>query len=233
MEYTDSYKAFCDRLRINRKLSDYNQAQIADMLEMTRVEYANKESGRSMITGKDLRIINDLGMDIDQLLVDVKRVNNSQTLLHIIQSYKDKTEREYIKGVITEHVLYMCETHSDRLSEDVLRNIKMLRAIDKATANDDESILRCIRDVNGITDQMVISEALGITRYKYSKIENKKEYPDAMVLIGLYEQYKYLPSIYLDIYDVQIEILDDIYDCLSKEERDIIVRFVDSLKQFI
>lgn len=110
MEYTGSYKAFCDRLRINRKLSGYNQAQIADMLEMTRVEYANKESGRSMITGKDLKRINDLGMDIDQLLVDAKRVNNSHTLLHIIQSYEGNTEREYIKGVITEHVLYMCET---------------------------------------------------------------------------------------------------------------------------
>lgn len=233
MEYTGSYKAFCDRLRINRKLSGYNQAQIADMLEMTRVEYANKESGRSMITGKDLKRINDLGMDIDQLLVDAKRVNNSHTLLHIIQSYEGNTEREYIKGVITEHVLYMCETRVGVLSDNVAGNLKMLKAMDKAAANDDESILRCLRDVNGITDQMVISEALGITRYKYSKIENKKEYPDAMVLIGLYEQYKYLPSIYLDIYDVQIEMLDNIYDRLSHEEQEIIVRFVNSLKQFI
>lgn len=128
---------------------------------------------------------------------------------------------------------YICVKRVGVLSDNVAGNLKMLKAMDKAAANDDESILRCLRDVNGITDQMVISEALGITRYKYSKIENKKEYPDAMVLIGLYEQYKYLPSIYLDIYDVQIEMLDNIYDRLSHEEQEIIVRFVNSLRQFI
>lgn len=233
MGYTDKYKAFCDRLRINRKLSDYNQAQMAEKLGMTRVEYANKESGRSMITGQDLRKINCIGMDIDQLLVDVKKSVNSQTLLNIIKAYKDNAAREYLKNVITEHLLYMCETHFDEMSQNMIENIKILRAIDKATVNSDESILRCVRDVNGITDQMVISEALGISRYKYSKIENNKEYPDAMVLIGLYEQYKYLPSIYLDIYDVQIEMLDNIYERLSHEEQEIIVRFVNSLKQFI
>ena len=64
-------------------------------------------------------------------------------------------------------------------------------------------MLKCIRDVNGITDQLMISEDLGISRYKYSKIENNKEYPDAMVLIRLYELYGYLPTMYLDLYDVR------------------------------
>ena len=53
MEYTDSYRAFCERLKISRKLLDYDQVRMASELDMTRDEYANKETGRTMITGTD------------------------------------------------------------------------------------------------------------------------------------------------------------------------------------
>ena len=57
MEYTDSYRAFCERLKISRKLLGYDQVRMASDLDMTRDEYANKESGRTMITGTDLKKI--------------------------------------------------------------------------------------------------------------------------------------------------------------------------------
>ena len=51
MEYTDSYRAFCERLKISRKLLDYDQVRMASELDMTRDEYVNKETGRTMVTG--------------------------------------------------------------------------------------------------------------------------------------------------------------------------------------
>ena len=80
MEYTDSYRAFCERLKISRKLLDYDQVRMASELDMTRDEYVNKETGRTMVTGTDLKKINDMGMDIDKLLVNVDRNVNCQIL---------------------------------------------------------------------------------------------------------------------------------------------------------
>lgn len=103
MEYTDRYKAFCKRMSIYRKLMDYDQAKMAVRVGMTTPEYSNREAGRSMVSGIDLRKFSDSGADID----------------------KDSTK---------------------------------------------DSMLKCIRDVNGITDQQVISDNLGISRFKYSKL---------------------------------------------------------------
>ena len=55
-------------------------------------------------------------------------------------------------------------------------------------------MLKCIRDVNGITDQQVISDNLGISRFKYSKIENNKELPDCNGSYKALDLYGYVPS---------------------------------------
>ncbi len=233
MEYTDSYRAFCERLKISRKLLDYDQVRMASELDMTRDEYANKETGRTMITGTDLKKINNIGMDIDKLLVNVERNVNCQILKGKVAAFNNTAEIEYVKGVVTEYMLYMCEQHLDDFTENVLKNIRILKAFDNVSLKPAGSMLKCVRDINGITDQLMISEELGISRYKYSKIENNKEYPDAMVLIRLYELYGYLPTMYLDLYDVRIEMLDNIYDSMEIREQDLIIKFVDNLRQFV
>lgn len=233
MEYTDSYRAFCERLKISRKLLDYDQVRMASELDMTRDEYVNKETGRTMVTGTDLKKINDIGMDIDKLLVNVDRNVNCQILKGKVATFNNTSEIEYVKGVVTEYMLYLCEQHLDDFTENVLKNIRILKAFDNVSSKPAGSMLKCVRDINGITDQLMISEELGISRYKYSKIENNKEYPDAMVLIRLYELYGYLPTMYLDLYDVRIEMLDNIYDSMEIREQDLIIKFVDNLRQFV
>ena len=240
MEYTDSYRAFCERLKISRKLLDYDQVRMASELDMTRDEYVNKETGRTMVTGTDLKKINDMGMDIDKLLVNVDRNVNCQILKGKVATFNNTSEIEYVKGVVTEYMLYLCEQHLDDFTENVLKNIRILKAFDNVSSKPAGSMLKCVRDINGITDQLMISEELGISRYKYSKIENNKEYPDAMVLIRLYELYGYLPTMYLDLYtmyldlyDVRIEMLDNIYDSMEIREQDLIIKFVDNLRQFV
>ena len=174
-----------------------------------------------------------MGMDIDKLLVNVDRNVNCQILKGKVATFNNTSEIEYVKGVVTEYMLYLCEQHLDDFTENVLKNIRILKAFDNVSSKPAGSMLKCVRDINGITDQLMISEELGISRYKYSKIENNKEYPDAMVLIRLYELYGYLPTMYLDLYDVRIEMLDNIYDSMEIREQDLIIKFVDNLRQFV
>lgn len=231
MEYTEHYKAFCKRMSIYRKLMNYDQVAMAARVGMTTPEYSNRESGRSMVSGNDLKKLWDSGADIDKLLVDVDEKPCGHMISSAIDTFGDESKKEYVRGVVSEHVLYMCEQKSDGFSDDMLKNIQLLRAIDKDSTK--ESMLKCIRDVNGITDQQVISDNLGISRYKYSKIENNKEFPDAMVLIRLYQQYGYLPSMFLNLYDVRDRLLDYIFDSMSEKDQEIILSFINNLKKFV
>ena len=204
MEYTDRYKAFCKRMSIYRKLMDYDQAKMAVRVGMTTPEYSNREVGRSMVSGIDLRKFSDSGVDIDKMLVDVDEKPCRHVISSEIETFGEESKKEYIR---------------------------LLKSIDKDSTKD--SMLKCIRDVNGITDQQVISDNLGISRFKYSKIENNKELPDAMVLIRLYDLYGYVPSMYLNLYDVRGRLLDYIFDSMSEKDQKIIMNFINNLKEFV
>lgn len=231
MEYTDYYKAFCKRMSIDRKMKNYDQSAMAERVGMTTPEYSNMESGRSMVSGTDLKKLWDSGADIDKLLVDVEEKPCRHVISSEIDTFGDESKKEYVRGVVSEHVLYMCEQKLDSFSDEIVKDIQLLRAVDKDSTK--ESMLKCIRDVNDITDQQVISDNLGISRYKYSKIENNKEFPDAMVLIRLYQQYGCLPSMFLNLYDVRDRLLDYIFDSMSENDQKIILSFIGNLRKFV
>ena len=186
MEYTDRYKAFCKRMSIYRKLMDYDQAKMAVRVGMTTPEYSNREAGRSMVSGIDLRKFSDSGADIDKMLVDVDEKPCRYVISSEIETFGEESKKEYVRGVVSEHILYMCEKKIADFSDETVKYIRLLKSIDKDSTKD--SMLKCIRDVNGITDQQVISDNLGISRFKYSKIENNKElkYKKVEYLTGLY-----------------------------------------------
>ena len=231
MEYTDYYKAFCKRMSIYRKLMDYDQAKMAVRVGMTTPEYSNREAGRSMVSGIDLRKFSDSGADIDKMLVDVDEKPCRYEISSEIETFGEESKKEYVRGVVSEHILYMCEKKIADFSDETVKYIRLLKSIDKDSTKD--SMLKCIRDVNGITDQQVISDNLGISRFKYSKIENNKELPDAMVLIRLYDLYGYVPSMYLNLYDVRGRLLDYIFDSMSEKDQKIIMNFINNLKEFV
>lgn len=231
MEYTEYYKAFCKRVSIYRKLLGYDQGLMAEKLGMTKPEYSNRESGRSMMSGDDLKRFHNAGADIDKLLVNVERKDSKHIISDYVAGFERDSQKEYVRGVISEYVIYLCEQRTDGTNDELDKYIRLLKSIEKDSTSD--SMLKCIRDANDIKDQQITSDSLGISRFKYSKIENNKEYPDAMVLIRLYDIYGYLPSMYLDVYDTQLIVLDYIYDSLSESEQAKILKFMDSIKQFV
>lgn len=108
MEYTDRYKAFCKRMSIYRKLMDYDQVKMAVRVGMTTPEYSNREAGRSMVSGIDLRKISDSGADIDKMLVDVDEKPCRYVISSEIETFGEESKKEYVRGVVSEHILYMC-----------------------------------------------------------------------------------------------------------------------------
>lgn len=66
-------------------------------------------------------------MDIDKLLVNVERNVNCQILMRKIMAFNNAAEIEYVKGVVTEYVLYLCEQHLDDFTENVLKISEFLK----------------------------------------------------------------------------------------------------------
>jgi len=54
-----------------------------------------------------------------------------------------------------------------------------------------------------------------------------------MVLIRLYDLYGYVPSMYLNLYDVRSRLLDYIFDSMSQKDQEIIMNFINNLKEFV
>lgn len=49
-------------------------------------------------------------------------------------AFNNAAEIEYVKGVVTEYVLYLCEQHLDDFTENVLKNIRILKAFDNISS---------------------------------------------------------------------------------------------------
>lgn len=147
MEYTDRYKAFCKRMSIYRKLMDYDQAKMAVRVGMTTPEYSNREAGRSMVSGIDLRKFSDSGADIDKMLVDVDEKPCRYVISSEIETFGEESKKEYVRGVVSEHILYMCEKkiadlpdylmlgnmRGNRASIDIIDELKMCSSEEIAT----------------------------------------------------------------------------------------------------
>ena len=49
----------------------------------------------------------------------------------------------------------------------------------------------------------------------------------------VYDLYGYVPSMYLNLYDVRGRLLDYIFDSMSQKDQEIIMNFINNLKEFV
>ena len=61
------YEDFCNRMRVYRKRLGYNQADIGKELGISQNDYSKRENGLIMISYDNLKKLQEIGMDIDEL----------------------------------------------------------------------------------------------------------------------------------------------------------------------
>ena len=62
------YEDFCNRMRVYRKRLGYNQADIGKELGISQNDYSKRENGLIMISYDNLKKLQEIGMDIDELV---------------------------------------------------------------------------------------------------------------------------------------------------------------------
>lgn len=223
------YEDFCDRMKQYRKKLGYNQTEIGKKLGISQNDYSKRENGIIMVSYNNMKSLQELGMDIDVLVCGVKPNVNTQDLDEIISECHDDSRKDIIMRIIAESIMYYRNIDIRRGSE-VTEADELLSFVIKEW--DDFSMLEYVRNVTHYS-QDVMSKMLGVTRKKYRKYEKEQLYPDADILVQMYNIYNCRPSMYLNIYDRRYYAIQNIWMEVKQEQKDRVIRMVYAIKDIL
>ena len=223
------YEDFCDRMKQYRKKLGYNQTEIGKKLGISQNDYSKRENGIIMVSYNNMKSLQELGMDIDVLVCGVKPNVNTQDLDEIISECHDDSRKDIVMRMIAESIMYYRNIDIRRGSE-VTEADDLLSFVIKEW--DDFSMLEYVRNVTHYS-QDVMSKMLGVTRKKYRKYEKEQLYPDADILVQMYNIYNCRPSMYLNIYDRRYYAIQNIWMEVKQEQKDRVIRMVYAIKDIL
>lgn len=81
--------------------------------------------------------------------------------------------------------------------------------------------------------QLVMAEKLGLGIKKYREIEREIKYPDAEMLLTLYDMSGYPPMLFLDFYDRRLLLLKLVWDVFGDKDKEEILDFIYYMKKIL
>ena len=102
----------------------------------------------------------------------------------------------------------------------------------KCNEDTDESIMYEIRKIAGEA-QIAMAERLGVNIKKYRALEKEQVFPDAELLLGIYEITGCRPSLFLMDDHIEDVIIDDLWSRVDSERRKEILAIISQVEQFM
>ena len=245
------YEDFCNRMRVYRKRLGYNQADIGKELGISQNDYSKRENGLIMISYDNLKKLQEIGMDIDELVSGKRDDIDTKDLDELISDCESEELKDMTMRMVAECIKYYRVNDTKNKDNDT-QNDRMFDFMLKQW--DDFSMLEYVRHETHYS-QEVMSEKLGLTRKKYRKYEKEIMYPDADTLVQMYNLYnvslifnhtsvtdtlvqmynlyKCRPSMYLNMYDRRYYVMQNVWMELDDNQRDRILRMVKAIKNII
>ena len=184
------YEDFCNRMRVYRKRLGYNQADIGKELGISQNDYSKRENGLIMISYDNLKKLQEIGMDIDELVSGKRDDIDTKDLDELISDCESEELKDMTMRMVAECIKYYRVNDTKNKDNDT-QNDRMFDFMLKQW--DDFSMLEYVRHETHYS-QEVMSEKLGLTRKKYRKYEKEIMYPDADTLVQMYNLYKCRPA---------------------------------------
>lgn len=223
------YEDFCNRMRVYRKRLGYNQADIGKELGISQNDYSKRENGLIMISYDNLKKLQEIGMDIDELVSGKRDDIDTKDLDELISDCESEELKDMTMRMVAECIKYYRVNDTKNKDNDT-QNDRMFDFMLKQW--DDFSMLEYVRHETHYS-QEVMSEKLGLTRKKYRKYEKEIMYPAADTLVQMYNLYKCRPSMYLNMYDRRYYVMQNVWMELDDNQRDRILRMVKAIKNII
>ena len=223
------YEEFLKRLVQYRIRLNMTQETISRQLGITQSQLSKQELGKIIVPYKSLVSFMKMGWDVDYLLTgkSFRREESKLTdMLNDVEEVNYKPMLEFIAWTLARGI----EKSASGLSMEDQCEICILKM--KCNEDTDESIMYEIRKIAGEA-QIAMAERLGVNIKKYRALEKEQVFPDAELLLGIYEITGCRPSLFLMDDHIEDVIIDDLWSRVDSERRKEILSIISQVEQFM
>ena len=223
------YEEFLKRLVQYRIRLNMTQETISRQLGITQSQLSKQELGKIIVPYKSLVSFMKMGWDVDYLLTgkSFRREESKLTdMLNDVEEVNYKPMLEFIAWTLARGI----EKSASGLSMEDQCEICILKM--KCNEDTDESIMYEIRKIAGEA-QIAMAERLGVNIKKYRALEKEQVFPDAELLLGIYEITGCRPSLFLMDDHIEDVIIDDLWSRVDSKRRKEILAIISQVEQFM
>lgn len=225
----DSYEDFLQRFVQCRQEHNMTQEEVGLRLGITQSQFSKIELGKIIVSYKCLKILMDIGWDIDYLITGKRSSYRASELSILVTKIEEKDKR-----VLLSALTLLLEQGIDKSVVNISFETKCEIGILKMRAGDiaADSVLHEIRRISGMA-QIPMSEKLGVNIKKYRMLEKDKVNPDAELLLRIFKETGCRPSFLLEVADIEVKIIDDLWDQIMPEIREKILPLAEQMLSFL
>lgn len=227
----NNYDEMLKRLRAYRKGVGLKQRQMCEAVGMTQEQYSYIENGFIRITDSHLKVFHNMGLDLNYLITG-KKYNYAAEDFDMLLNEFEETERNFVMKIIAEVLVEKWERKDfpKDMTKNVIKRIQLLSAV--LNLWNSFSMLEFVRNEQGLS-QVEMMQKLGVGIKKYRLLEREEEYPDADILLSLYDISGYPPVMFIDICDRRLFAVKAVWAMAKEKYRSDIAGFVRSLKDIL
>lgn len=225
-----SYEEMLKRLRAYRKSIGLRQRQIGEIFGVSQELYSYIESGTIKITDDNLKALFGIGLNVDYLLTGKEYDYTAEELDSVLDGMNGDNRKFAVK-LLAEVMVEKAEHRSPaEMPEDAARSIRLLAAALQSW--DNFSMVNYVREDNGCS-QLDMVQKLGIGIKKYREIERENRYPDAELLLNLYNMSGYQPMLFMNIRDRKLLAVKMIWSTLGAGDKRDIIKLIKQINKII
>ncbi len=220
--YTDVLK----RLVLYRKLLGLTQNELASKVGINQELYSYIEKGHVLISGRLLIKFDSIGLSVDSLISGKTYDYKACDLDTAMNSIAADGIKDFILKLLVEIIVNDFRKNSAAMTDNILLLEALIRSWDNF------SMLRFVR--SGLKlNQIDMAERLGLGIKKYRALEYENIYPDAEMLLYLYNLSHYQPALFMNMSDRKLQIIKNVWENFSPEKRAMLLEYVTSIKKCI
>ena len=225
------YDEMLKRLRAYRRSLGLKQRQMCKAIGVTQEQYSYIENGFIRITDSHLRVFHSMGLDLNYLITS-KKYNYAAEDFDILLNEFKEPQRNFVMKIIAELLVEKWERKDfpQDMTKNVIKRIQLLSAV--LDLWNSFSMLELVRNEQGIS-QVEMMQKLGVGIKKYRLLEREEEFPDADILLSLYDISGYPPIMFMDIYDRRLLAVKAVWVIAKTKYRSDIAGFVKPLKDIL
>lgn len=227
----NNYDEMLKRLRAYRRSLGLKQRQMCKAIGVTQEQYSYIENGFIRITDSHLRVFHSMGLDLNYLITS-KKYNYAAEDFDMLLNEFEEPQRNFVMKIIAELLVEKWERKDfpQDMTKNVIKRIQLLSAV--LDLWNSFSMLEFVRKEQSFS-QFEMMKRLGVGIKKYRLLEHEEEFPDADILLSLYDISGYPPIMFMDIYDRRLLAVKAVWIMAKAKYRSDIARFVMPLKDIL